>query len=1070
MPIPKLIALPLLIGAQIALGAMRKIEGPRLKELDVTLAEFNTPLPRFWGARLFEGCPIIWAEKLREVKKKSKTKAGKYAEYKYYGTWAVAICDCPNGPIDAVSKIRLDKHPVYQVTGVGPIAALIQTAIEPPEPGSIKLEKNKNLSVYLGTEDQQPNPRIEAWFEDNPNFGANMAPGFRGTAYIVFKDIPLEKFGNRIPQVDVEVISSANGSYPYETFTGGYSPGKMYFSPDATRFFIGSSTGGYQVWDTPTRTLLYTGVINPMGAVAVNNDGSFYCRDGTTSDIVRVFDGGSYTISLPNPGLECGGNLFKAGGAIWADGSIGSTDACLLAFSIGEVVNYDIGFRATYYFADEDDNAWATGELPTADGFGIAQMLPFDTTKKYFVDTGSAGIAFAMDNGAGQFFCWQNDQLYLVNMETGDIDLGPVAAPGFTATDDSVIFRGVQPGAPKVWIGFTEVSTTTLATTKTESIANWVGSSGSTNPVYDPINDAIWTKTTLGVLTVRYLNRVTSNGVPLSEIIEDIGGWCGMSIDAGDLDQLVKGFSVPPGPGKDMMAPLLDIHHSLLRPHDFGIFGIKHSTTSQDTIDVSEFVVDGGDRYTIEVAQDTDIARQLTVSFADVGKAQQTNNVIATRATDAIASERDQSIDMATYVDSPDGMQQKADRFLRWLWNSRAVVKSTINAQYLAAEPGDVYDLALDDGVTWSCELERATFSATSPQIVCEWRRVFPSLVNLGSQDGAEMGGVDPDEIFVPGPAKGFFLDIPLTADNENDANPLIHYAAGSYGVGTVAGVGMLEGDVDGEFSDFGSVASADLAVWGYANTALGDVYTPFLWDRGNSFDVQVIGTLSNSTEAAINLDPTINMFALRSTVDDETHWELGNFTTATLTGTNGVFNVYTISGLKRGRRGTEWTTGGHAIGDEFVLVSDMAVEPQGLSEVGTTLEFKAQTFGRDPDSAPEVDIEFEGESLMPYAPARVVWSTDGTDLFGEIIRRTRVGGSWNGGSTIPLSENSEAYEVDVLDGSDVVIDTIAVTGTNTFTVTGADLTGYGYSLSSLPSVNVYQLSDAVGRGFPLAA
>jgi hypothetical protein len=89
--------------------------------------------------------------------------------------------------------------------------------------------------------------------------------------------------------------------------------------------------------------------------------------------------------------------------------------------------------------------------------------------------------------------------------------------------------------------------------------------------------------------------------------------------------------------------------------------------------------------------------------------------------------------------------------------------------------------------------------------------------------------------------------------------------------------------------------------------------------------------------------------------------------------------------------------------------------------------------------------------------------------MFGEIIRRTRIGGSWIGGSTIPLSENSEAYEVDILDGA-TVLRTITVTGTNTFTYTGSQISADGNSVGVAPDCNVYQMSDAVGRGYALAA
>ncbi len=46
-------------------------------------------------------------------------------------------------------------------------------------------------------ETQTPDALIEA-IE-----GADMAPAYRGLAYVVFEDMPLERFGNTIPQLIV---------------------------------------------------------------------------------------------------------------------------------------------------------------------------------------------------------------------------------------------------------------------------------------------------------------------------------------------------------------------------------------------------------------------------------------------------------------------------------------------------------------------------------------------------------------------------------------------------------------------------------------------------------------------------------------------------------------------------------------------------------------------------------------------------------------------------------------------------------------------------------------------------
>jgi hypothetical protein len=216
--------------------------------------------------------------------------------------------------------------------------------------------------------------------------------------------------------------------------------------------------------------------------------------------------------------------------------------------------------------------------------------------------------------------------------------------------------------------------------------------------------------------------------------------------------------------------------------------------------------------------------------------------------------------------------------------------------------------------------------------------------------------------------------------------------------------------------------------------------------------------TLTSCTEAEIDADPSLNMAVVGN--------EIINFATATLEGDG----TYTLSKFKRGRRGTEWACSDHVAREDFVLVSTLEKDAVGLSDVGNEMLFKGQTLGRDAVSAPVIEIDpFTGATLKPYAPARLKWSTDGTDLFGEIIRRTRLGGAWVGGTTIPLAENTEEYEVDIMDGDDVVR-TITVSGVNTFTYTAAQISADGNTVATPPDTNTYQLSDAVGRGFALAA
>ena len=70
--------------------------------------------------------------------------------------------------------------------------------------------------------------------------------------------------------------------------------------------------------------------------------------------------------------------------------------------------------------------------------------------------------------------------------------------------------------------------------------------------------------------------------------------------------------------------------------------------------------------------------------------------------------------------------------------------------------------------------------------------------------------------------------------------------------------------------------------------------------------------------------------------------------------------------------------------------------------------------------------------------------------------RRTRKDGAWKDYADVPLSENTEAYEVEVLDKDDKVLRTTAVSQ-ESYTYDGTAIGAY--------KVKVYQISEVRGRG-----
>ncbi len=165
-------------------GTTRRIEGPRINDLRVMSASEGAPIPRLWGRMRVAG-QVIWATNFEEVvvthTDKTSSKGGgsatRITEYEYFANFAVALCE---GEIDRIGRVWADgkEFDISELT----------------------------TRHYTGSPNQEPDSLIVA------KEGADNAPAYRGTAYIVFERMPVTAFGNRLPQLSFEVFRFAGGA------------------------------------------------------------------------------------------------------------------------------------------------------------------------------------------------------------------------------------------------------------------------------------------------------------------------------------------------------------------------------------------------------------------------------------------------------------------------------------------------------------------------------------------------------------------------------------------------------------------------------------------------------------------------------------------------------------------------------------------------------------------------------------------------------------------------------------------------------------------------------------------
>lgn len=147
------------------------MEGPRIKALHVMEASEGAGVPSVYGRMRVVG-QLIWAARLRErrITRNIGGKGGpKVNDYTYSASFAVALGE---GPGVRVLRAWANGE-AFDLSGVV-------------------------HRLYDGGEAQVPDPLIEMI--------EGAAPPYRGTAYIVFEDLPLDAFGNRLPQLSFEIV------------------------------------------------------------------------------------------------------------------------------------------------------------------------------------------------------------------------------------------------------------------------------------------------------------------------------------------------------------------------------------------------------------------------------------------------------------------------------------------------------------------------------------------------------------------------------------------------------------------------------------------------------------------------------------------------------------------------------------------------------------------------------------------------------------------------------------------------------------------------------------------------
>lgn len=1001
--------------------------GPRINDLRVQFSSYGALMPQYYGAMRGAG-NIIWATPIKETKfvNDDDGKGGPRIEtttYTYSIDIAISLCA---GEIVGVRKVWANGILIYNVDSNASLGTLIQSRQNVPD-----------MAVYTGSETQMPDPTMEA------ELGAGNVPAYRGQAYVVFTNFQLDKFNNRVPNFEFEVVSDGSIGYSLKetlsvpSFSAPYKPASLvpFVDSDAVWRYQGqwhqnSSARPlymkvFQLFPDGATALYKTFAIGGtsfagIARMSTDTNGFVAVTSGSTQLIHHDKDGKQKNFTVPislgydNTVVAKSGNYFVA-----ASSSSGTAKPIyIFSYSIGSAL-----FSASPYLTINAVTGKRFQSLAILNDtlYALAIISSAYVIERYDLTTGSLvssfSVALSVTNREEQFIVAGDDDFYMIASQN---------IYHVTSSGNSVVTSfSLIPTASR-HIDF-----------QYKNQVFYVSSADNGTPAID--------------VTKAYSDSLGNNEIELSAIVADQCERAGLDsseVDVTELDAaLVHGYAVTrQGSARANIVPLQKAYYfdaveadgKLVFKNRGGDVAVSIPENDLGAHDADQ---EPSEALTITRTQEMELPFRTTVKYINLDADYQQGAEAASRQL--TSSEQDISEEIPIAI-TPDKAAQIAEVLLFDAHTGRTSYTFETTRKYAKYLPTDVVTVTVGN-TSYRIRLTKKdeSISTIKWEGVADDATIYSSTSVGGTQQSAQQ------QVTTPGITRVEFLDIPILRDEDDDSG--FYVAMGGFKP-EWSGAKLFRSSDDLTYSEVGSAVNN--ATLGICDTTLGNHAGGNFFDEKNTIQVTITSgqLVSHTYDEVLN---GANVALVGS--------EIIQFRTATLLSEN----TYLLSGLLRGRRGTEQRISTHDANELFALLSVAGIvrPAEGNSAIGSERYYKGVSFGRRLNQTDAFSFTNNAVGLMPFSP---VGFSGGKQANGDFIinwiRRTRIDGEWRNNVDAILGETTESYEIDVMNGSSVIRTLTSTTQTVTYT-SAMQVTDFGSGRSSI-TVNVYQISDKVGRGF----
>ena len=547
--------------------------------------------------------------------------------------------------------------------------------------------------------------------------------------------------------------------------------------------------------------------------------------------------------------------------------------------------------------------------------------------------------------------------------------------------------------------------------------------------------------------------RVTS--VSLDGLIAQMAADYGFDmVDASGLEGLVPGYAI------DRIMALRDVLQPLelayfLDSLESGGSIVLRARGSAETIAslIEDDLVEekaGAPRIAVTRAQETDLPASAKISFIS-SEGDYRQAVVEARRL-AGASARVSQADLPLVLD-PDAAGELAESWLFDAWASREHSTFVLPPSRLAAEPGDV--VLVDAGGRQRAL--RITEVGDHGARAISARSLDPEVFTRASLPSR------PADLPAPvasGPPEVLFLDLPLLTGEEP---------------ATAGYIAAAQSPWPGPMAIYRSPETTGFTLQGFVNVAAAIGLTLNVLppgpegriDRASRLRVQLTSGASAASVSRLKMLSGSNTAAVQCASGA---WEVIQFETATLV----AADTYELSNLLRGQSGTEGAMAAVTSGSRSAIscCSGLASPASILRRARLVCPSAGGSVPRPATSA-RIAMSPQPTPSLASANGRSAPCSCG-DHEPPATCRSRGYDAPASAATVgtrgevPVSESSEAYEVDILAGT-TVKRTLASSTPGAIYTAAQQVSDFGAPQAAV-SVRVYQISATWGRGAPRAA